>query len=126
MLADIGICPNCGASGKIGVSCEYCASIIASANCENNESRSVISWSDFRLDGFTLVHKRVIGNVDFPEYYVIEGDRTGKQGLISIYGKVVIPCVYDYVIDYLDYNLCSVVKSGQTGVSDFNGKPIIP
>lgn len=129
MLTSIGICSQCGASGEVGSKCEYCGSTIVTASHNNtqDEGHSMMeSWGDFRLDGFSLVHDNLKGETDSPDYYVIEGNRTGNQGLIDRYGNFTIPCIYDRINAYLDYGICCVSKNCQHGVIDFDGNTVIP
>ncbi len=84
------------------------------------------SWSDYHLDGFSIVNENVEGNTDFPEFQVIKGDRTGYYGMVDRYGVVRIPCIYDHLKVYLDYNLCSVVKDYCNAVYNTEGQFVIP
>lgn len=126
MLNDVVLCSQCGARGVVGSTCEYCGSTIISQNNKQEEGHSVIeSWSELHLDGYSLVDENTIGECDFPEYYVARGNRTGKQGLINRNGIFVIPCIYDEVMAYLDYDVCCVRKNGESEVIDFEGNSII-
>ncbi len=127
MRTSLGICSQCGAQGTIGTRCEYCGSTIAALHDSHGEGNSMIqSWDAFHLDGFTLVYDNCIGDTDFPSHQVVEGIRTGKQGLIDINGDFVIPCIYDELIAYLDYEICCVDRDSQYGVISFTGETIIP
>lgn len=84
------------------------------------------SWSDYCLAGFSIVSENVEGETDFPEYQVIKGDRTGKYGLVDRYGVVRIPCVYDYLKVYLDYNLCSISKDYRDAIYNTDGQVVVP
>ena len=86
----------------------------------------IVSWRDYHLDGFSIVDDSVEGNTDIPEFQVIKGDRTGYYGLVDRYGVVRIPCIYDYLKVYLDYNLCSVVKDFRNAILTTDGQAIIP
>lgn len=125
MYSSIGFCTQCGAQGEIGATCEYCGSMITTPLPYGNHSM-IDSWSDYRLDGFSIVSENVIGDTDFPEFQVVKGDRTEKMGLIDRYGAFRIPCIYDHLNVYLDYNLCSVVKDNCNGVYNTDGHVIIP
>lgn len=125
MCSGIGFCNQCGAQGKIGTICEYCGATISAPTPSG--SHSVIeSWSDYHLDGFSIVDDRLEGNTDFPEFQVIKGDRTGLYGVVDRFGVVRIPCIYNYLKVYLDYNLCCVGKDYRNAVLDVEGKVIIP
>ena len=127
MRTGLGVCSQCGAQGTIGNRCEYCGSTITAPHNSHGEGNSKIqSWDSFHLDGFTLVYDNCVGDTDFPSYQVVEGIRTGKQGLIDINGCFVIPCVYDELIAYLDYEICCIDKDNQYGVITFTGENIIP
>jgi len=84
------------------------------------------SWDSFHHDGFTIVHDNCIGETDCPSYQVVEGIRTGKQGLIDVNGVFTVPCIYDELTAYLDYEICCVNVDDQYGVISFKGETIIP
>lgn len=125
MCSSIGICKQCGAQGEIGKKCDYCGITISVPLPSGNHSM-IESWSDYHLDGFTIVDDRVEGNTDFPEFQVIKGDRTGYYGMIDRYGIIRIPCIYDYLKVYLDYDLCSVVKDLRNCILSTDGQEVIP
>lgn len=125
MLSDLGYCTQCGAQGEIGTKCEYCGSIISAPLPQGNRSM-IESWSDYYFAGFSIVSENVEGENDFPEYQVIKGDRTGKYGLVDRYGIVRIPCVYDYLRVYLDYNLCSISKDYRHAIYNTDSQAVVP
>lgn len=127
MQSDIGFCSQCGAQGAVGAKCEYCGSTIVAPHNIQDESHSMSqSWSDFHLDGFLLVPENIEGESDCPDFYVIEGKKTGNQGLINRYGEIVVPCIYDYLKIYLDYELCCAYKDYRHGVIGVDGHIVIP
>lgn len=125
MLSNLGYCTQCGAQGEIGTKCEYCGSIISVPQPQGNHSM-IESWGDYHLDGFSIVGENAEGYTDFPEFQVIKGDRTGNYGLIDRYGVVRIPCIYDYLKVYLDYNLCTLSKDYRHAVYNTDGQVVIP
>ena len=125
MCSSIGFCNQCGAQGEIGSKCEYCGSTISAPLTQDNHSM-IDSWSDYHLDGFSIVSENVEGKTDSLEFQVIKGDRTGLYGVVDRYGVVRIPCIFNYLKLYLDYNLCCVVKDYCNAVLDVDGKAIIP
>ncbi|MCQ2237788.1 MAG: WG repeat-containing protein [Bacteroidaceae bacterium] len=125
MQSDLGFCTQCGAQGRIGNKCEYCGSTISASRQLGNYSM-IESWGDYHFDGFSIVSENVEGNTDFPEFQVIKGDRTGYYGLIDRYGNVRIPCIYDYLMVYLDYNLCSIAKDYRHAIFNTEGQIVVP
>lgn len=125
MCYSLGYCTQCGAQGEIGTKCEYCGSIVSAPQPQGNHSM-IESWGDYHLDGFSIVSENVDGDTDFPEFQVIKGDRTGKYGLINRYGTVLIPCIYDYLKVYLDYNLCSIAKDFCHAIYNTEGQIVVP
>lgn len=121
----LGYCTQCGAQGEIGGKCEYCGSSITTPRPQGNHSM-IESWSDYHLDGFSIVDENAEGGSDFPEFQVIKGDRTGKYGLVDRYGIVRIPCIYDYLKVYLDYNLCTIAKDYCHAIYNTNGQAVVP
>ena len=75
---------------------------------------------------FSIVDDGVEGNTDIPEFQVIKGDRTGFYGMVDRYGVVIIPCIYDFLKVYIDYNLCSVVKDFRNAILTTDGQTVIP
>lgn len=125
MLSNLGYCTQCGAQGEIGTKCEYCGSTISAPQPQGNHSM-IESWGDYYLDGFSIVSENAEGGTDFPEFQVIKGDRTGNYGLVDRYGVVRIPCIYDYLKVYLDYNLCTLAKDYRHAVYNTDGQVVIP
>lgn len=125
MLSNLGYCAQCGAQGEIGTKCEYCGSTISAPQLQGNHSM-IVSWGDYHLDGFSIVNENAEGNTDFPDFQVIKGDRSGKYGLVDRYGVVRIPCIYDYLKVYLDYNLCSIAKDYRHAMFNTDGQVVVP
>lgn len=84
------------------------------------------SWKSYSLDGFSIVSENAEGKTDFPEFQVIKGNRTGKFGLVDRYGIVKIPCIYDYLKVYLDYNLCSITRDYRNAIYNTDGQVVVP
>ena len=127
MRTGLGICSQCGAQGTIGTKCEYCGSTITVSHNSHGEGNFMTqSWDSFHLDGFIIVQDKCIGETDCPSYQVVEGIRTEKQGLIDTNGVFVVPCIYDELTAYLDYEVCCVNRDDQYGVVSFSGETIIP
>lgn len=127
MCSCLGQCSQCGAQGVVGSQCEYCGSTITVLHSPLGEGHSMIqSWDDLHLDGFKIIHDNCKGYTDFPKYQVVEGIRTGKQGLINANGIFVVPCIYDILMADLDSEVCCVSKGGQYGVISCAGDTIIP
>ena len=125
MLSGLGYCTQCGAQGEIRTKCEYCGSVISAPQPQGNHSM-IESWGDYHLDGFSIVDENAEGGSDFPEFQVIKGNRTGKYGLVDRYGIVRIPCIYDYLKVYLDYNLCTIAKDYCHAIYNTNGQAVVP
>lgn len=125
MQPDLGFCSQCGAQGEIGTECEYCGSIISDSQLLGNHSM-IESWSDYQLDGFSIVCEKLKGYTDVSEVQVLKGNRSGKYGLVNRYGNIVIPCIYDQIMVYLDYHLCTVSIDYKNAIYDTDGNVVIP
>lgn len=125
MCFDLGVCMQCGAKGEIGSKCEYCGSIISAPRTQGNHSM-IETYNEYQLDGFSIVDDKVEGNTDFPEFQVIQGNKTGYYGMVDRYGVVRIPCIYDYIKVYLDNNLCAITKDHRNAVYNTDGEVVIP
>lgn len=125
MQSNLGFCSQCGAQGEIGNKCEYCGSTISVSKSEGNHSM-IESWGDYHLDGFSIANEKVKGSTDISEVQVLRGNRSGKYGLVNKYGNIIIPCINDHLMVYLDYHLCTVSKDYRNAIYDTDGKVVIP
>ena len=63
---------------------------------------------------------------------IVQEDGTNKYGIIDVYGRVLVPCIYDSLIysatqdKSIDENLIKAEKNGRFGYIDFTGTTIIP
>lgn len=69
-------------------------------------------------------HKILYSQYSYNEYFIIQNLKTGKQGLINIEGKFLIPSIYDYV--EVKNNYASVLLDKKYAIVTLDHKEVIP